>query len=85
MNQICLNNSKKKKWFVYTYAIRLIACHNNEDKVNPKLLSSLVKSLSYLRRTIEDILFGIGLKSRNIKLKVLIRTHLKIANRIIAT
>ena len=70
---------------MYTYAIGLIACHNNEDKVNPKLLNSLVKSLSDPTRTIEDILFDIGLISRNMKLKALIRTHLKIANRIIAT
>ena len=33
------------------YAIGLIACHNDEDKVNPKLLNSLVKSLSYLTCT----------------------------------
>ena len=62
------------------YAIRLIACHKDEDKVNPKLLNSLVKSLSYLTRTMEDIFFGIGLKSHNMKLNALIRTHLKIAN-----
>ena len=62
------------------YAIRLIACHNDEDKVNPKLLNSLVKSLSYLTRTMEDIFFGIGLKSHNMKLNALIMTHLKIAN-----
>ena len=37
------------QWFVY--AIGLIACHNDEDKVNPKLLNSLVKSLSYLTCT----------------------------------
>ena len=66
------------------YAIGLIASHNDEDKVNPKLLNSLVKSLSYQTRTMEDILFGIGLKSRNMKPNALIRTHLKIANRIIA-
>ena len=62
------------------YAIRLIACHKDEDKVNPKLLNSLVKSFSYLTRTMEDIFFGIGLKSHNMKLNALIRTHLKIAN-----
>ena len=66
------------------YAIGLIASHNDEDKVNPKLLNSLVKSLSYQTRTMEDILFGIGLESHNMKLNALIRTHLKIANRIIA-
>ena len=31
--------------------IGLIACHNDKDKVNPKLLNSLVKSLSYLTCT----------------------------------
>ena len=43
-------------------------------------LNSLVKSLSYLTRTMEDIFFGIGLKSHNMKLNALIKTHLKIAN-----
>ena len=70
---------------MYTYVIGLIACHNDEDKINPKLLNNLVKSLSYLTHIIEGILFGIGLESHNMKLKLLIRTHLKIANRIIAT
>ena len=65
-------------------AIGLIACHNDEDKVYPKLLNNLVKSLSYLTRTMEDIFFDIGLKSHNMKPIVLIRTHLKISNRIIA-
>ena len=66
------------------YAIGLIACHNDEDKVNPKFLKSLVKNLSYLTRIMEDIFFGIGLKSHNLKPNALGRTHLKIANRIIA-
>ena len=66
------------------YAIGLIACHNDEDKVNPKFLKSLVKNLSYLTRIMEDIFFGIGLESHNMKPNALIRTHLKIANRIIA-
>ena len=69
---------------MHTYVIGLIACHNDEDKINPKLLNNLVKSLSYLTHIIEGILFGIGLESHK-KLKLLIRTHLKIANRIIAT
>ena len=73
---------KKKQWSVY--AIGLIAYQNNEDKVNPKLLINLVKRLSYLTCTMEDIFFGIGLKSHNMKLKALIRTHLKNAYRIIA-
>ena len=66
------------------YTIGPIACHNDEDKVNPKLLINLVKRLSYLTCTMEDIFFGIGLKSHNMKLKALIRTHLKNAYRIIA-
>ena len=66
------------------YTIGLIACHNDEDKVNPKLLINLVKSLSYLTCTMQDIFFGIGLESHNMKPNALIRTHLKIANRIIA-
>ena len=65
--QYIKNKIKKKQWFVYTYAIGLIACHNNEDKVNPKLLNSLAKSLSYLTCTLEDILFGIDLESHNMK------------------
>ena len=62
------------------YAIGLIAYHNDEDKVNQKLLNSFVKSLSYLTFTIEDDFFRIGLESHNMKLNALIRTHLKIAN-----
>ena len=58
------------------YAIGLIACHNDEDKVNQKLLNSLVKSLSYLTFTIEDDFFRIGLESNNMKPNALIRTHL---------
>ena len=70
MGQICLNNSinkeeKKGQWFVY--AIGLIVCHNDKDKVNPKLLNSLAESLSYLTCTIEDILVGIDLESHNMK------------------
>ena len=65
---------------MYTYVIGLIACHNDEDKINPKLLNNLVKSLSYLTRTMEDIFFGIGLESHNMKLNARIMTHLKVAN-----
>ena len=43
-------------------AIRFIACNNDEDKVNPKLLNSLVKILSYLTCTMEDIFFVLASK-----------------------
>ena len=49
MNNSINKEEKKKQWFVY--AIGLIVCHNDKDKVNPKLLNSLVKSLSYLTCT----------------------------------
>ena len=74
---------------VFEWAIGLIACHNNEDNVNPRLLNSLVKKLSYLTHTTEDILLDIGLESHNMKLKAFIRmierARTFYTNRIIAT
>ena len=81
-----LLNSLVKSLSYLTRTIRnwAYSCHNDEDKVNPKFLNSLVKSLSYLTRTMEGIFFGTGLESHSMKPNALIRTDLKIANRIIA-